>query len=240
MVVDNLASVVSVKGLDRERELAFGALERLERRVLAAVPCRVQHGPLRFPVGGGECPEEVVARVATPEGKRVDLDVAGRDAAGHGLLAGVAGDGFLQRIVAPGVAVAFREPGLDSGKPFEHPAHGAVAHGEDGGLHGRCDVGDILLVFVHPTVGLGLEVRRARAPGLPPDCGEHGLVLVVIGFPASFSLAAVDSSVEEVDYVLAGEASRIHNLVDDAGLPGGACDLVALSSDLDVFCLGFT
>ena len=53
MVVDNLASVVSVKGLDRERELAFGALERLGRRVLAAVPCRVQHGPLRFPVGGG-------------------------------------------------------------------------------------------------------------------------------------------------------------------------------------------
>ena len=56
-----------------------------------------------------------------PEGKRVDLDVAGRDAAGHDLLAGVAGDGFLRRIVAPGVAVAFRELGLDSGKPFEHP-----------------------------------------------------------------------------------------------------------------------
>ena len=38
----------------------------------------------------------------------------------------------------------------------------------------------------------------------------------------------------------AGEASRIHNLVDDAGLPGGACGLVALTPDLDVFCLGFT
>ena len=114
MVVDNLASVVSVKGLDRERELAFDALERLERRVLAAVPCRVQHGPLRFPVGGGEYPEEVVARVATPEGERVDLDVAGRDAAGHDLLAGVAGDGVLQRIVAPG--------GLGGTDPSEYVA----------------------------------------------------------------------------------------------------------------------
>ena len=70
--------------------------------------------------------------------------------------------------------------------------------------------------------------------------GMFRLTFERTGFPASFSLAVVDSSVEEVDYVLAGEASRIHNLVDDAGLPGGACNLVALSSDLDVFCLGFT
>lgn len=87
----------------------------------------------------------------------------------------------------------------------------------------RCDC--------RPAADFCLEVGRAGTSCLIPDRGEHRPRVITIGLAASFAFAF-----DEVDHVLAGVTGCFHDLVENVGLLGGICNLVALPLDLDALC----
>ena len=170
-MVQDFSAIVRVDGLHLEGEAPVYALEGLQGRVLAAVPRGTQLNPLCLAVGRGECPEEVVGADSPSKRERVDLDVAGRNHAGHDLFTGGTWHGVpnLVCLVPAGMLVGFGPSRLDAIHAVEGARHGSRTHLQEQDLDVVWDNRHAGRVLVDPHVDLCLEVGKAWAGGLKPD-----------------------------------------------------------------------
>ena len=240
VVVEDFAAIVGVDGEHGERELVPDVRQSLAGSVLAAVPGRGQHRPLRLAIRGVEDPEEALGRIATAQGEGVHLHVPGRYLAGHHRLARCAG-GFRLDFVAALAAralVRLRPAGLHARLPGQDAGHGTGAHPQQGTADAGRDVGDFAGVLRNPALHLGLEIGCAGTSGLQPDAFEHRPGFFRVGLSAPLAVAEFPAPGQETVGVLARISRRFDDFLEQAVAFRGDCRRVCPALGANVFGCG--